>query len=142
MDRRAILVPRRAGGNSCSAASASGAIEEAIMHTRLVPIRALTVLAALGIGAPCFAASQSEPSVVVNYADLDLSTTEGARALYQRIQHAAWRVCLLIDATSGIENVRCRQYLRDTAVADVNAPALTALNGGTSVSGKKRLARR
>lgn len=112
------------------------------MRTKLEPIRSLTVLAALGIGAPCFAAGQPDPSVVVNYADLDVSTAAGARALYQRIEHAAWRVCLLTGPTIGIENVRCRHELIDAAVSDVNAPALTALNEGRTMSGKRRLARR
>ena len=79
--------------------------------------------------------STQAPSIVVRYADLDLATPGGVRALYRRIQTAAWRVCGELIAPhngpSGIENGKCRRTLVDVAVKEVNRPALTALHFGT-----------
>ncbi len=76
----------------------------------------------------------TEPSRVVSYSDLDLSTEAGVRTLYGRIQNAAWRVCGDIvephNAAAAAENAKCRQALVDAAVAQVNKPALTALHAG------------
>jgi UrcA family protein len=74
------------------------------------------------------------PSRVVRYADLNLATPEGVRALYSRIQVAAWKVCGEMIAPhngpSAIENGKCRRTLTDVAVRQVDEPALTALHSG------------
>lgn len=78
--------------------------------------------------------STEAPSRIVRYADLNLATPEGVRALYGRIQAAAWKVCGDIVAPhngpSAIESGKCRQTLIDVAVQQVNKPALTALHLG------------
>jgi UrcA family protein len=80
---------------------------------------------------PSQATGAQPPSQVVHYADLDLSSQEGARVLYHRIQSAAWHVCLhAVSVVSGIENLRCRQEAVQTAVERVNRPALTAVYRG------------
>ena len=79
---------------------------------------------------------KAQPAKVVRYSDLDLSSSVGIHTLYQRIQDAAWRVCLDVvpphNGQGGIENIKCRQTLIDVAVAQVNKPALTALHAGKS----------
>jgi len=78
------------------------------------------------------------PSRTVNFADLDLSTSSGAKVLYTRIQNAASSVCHELvppqNGPSAIENGKCRATLIDAAVRDVNRPELTALHQGRSRS--------
>jgi UrcA family protein len=107
------------------------------MNTKLnTAFRAVALVGTLGLFSSGYAQSSSAaPSTVVRFADLDLSSPAGVRALYGRIQNAAWHVCLQNESTaSGIENVRCRQSAVDAAVGKVNRPALTALNAGKKPS--------
>jgi len=75
-----------------------------------------------------------EPSAVVRYSELDLSSDSSVHALYNRIQDAAWRVCvrevLPDSAPNIIDNRNCRQTLVDSAVDQIDQPALTALDTG------------
>ena len=71
-------------------------------------------------------------SVTVNYRDLNLSTIEGATALYQRLKNAARRVC--DEPSSGLDEHRAYQACFRAAMADavnkVNSPLLTAVYAG------------
>ena len=70
------------------------------------------------------------PARKVRYSDLDLSTPNGVHTLYNRIQNAAWAVCLDIVPPTGptfSENLKCRQTLVEYAVLQVNNRALSAL---------------
>jgi UrcA family protein len=70
------------------------------------------------------------PTVVVRYGDLDLSSAEGARVLYQRISVAARQVCPLeySRAVSQIgKNRACREAAIERAVNAVNNPQLVAM---------------
>jgi UrcA family protein len=70
------------------------------------------------------------PTVVVRYGDLDLSTTEGAAVLYQRISVAARQVCPpeYSRAVSQIgKNRACREAAIERAVNAVNNPRLAAM---------------
>lgn len=107
------------------------------MNTKLRTSIAATSLAVLlspisfALAQPPMQRNQGAPSEVVRYSDLNLSTEAGIRALYRRIQVAAWHVCNEMQSKPvGVESVRCRQSLVDDAVAKVNEPALTALNAG------------
>lgn len=82
------------------------------------------------------------PSVKVKYGDLNLSTIEGATALYGRIKRAARTVC-------GLDNLQpeeriygnwkpCYDQAVASAVTKVNSPMLTAVHG--SKNGQPRLA--
>jgi UrcA family protein len=64
----------------------------------------------------------------VNFADLDLTKTAGAAVLYARIKSAAREVCISTDWLPKMSTVtdECRAQAVARAVADVNAPALTA----------------
>jgi UrcA family protein len=101
--------------------------------------RALTVLAGCLLagtlsvaqaGSPEATADAAVPKLVVNYGDLNLSTTDGNAALYQRITAAARRVCPLEDsrnlARAAYTN-SCRAEAVARAVRDVNSPRLAAL---------------
>jgi UrcA family protein len=70
------------------------------------------------------------PSTVVRYADLDITTQQGASVLYRRIARAAQRVCpdtdiRDLDRSSQIR--LCRQQAVARAVQAVGSPMLAAL---------------
>ena len=70
------------------------------------------------------------PTVVVSYDDLDLSTTDGATALYQRISVAAHKVCPFEDAVHPMQvaaNNSCRNAAIARAVSTVNNAKLAAV---------------
>ena len=73
-------------------------------------------------------------SETVSYRDLNLSTIEGATALYQRIRRAANSVC--DEPGSGVTRYQewksCYQAAIADAVAKVNSPLLTSVYGGKS----------
>jgi UrcA family protein len=74
----------------------------------------------------------SAESVTVSYADLDLSKMAGARTLYRRIASAARGVCGE-DGRRIEEQIQwrsCYQGAIADAVAAVNSPLLTAVQGG------------
>ena len=71
----------------------------------------------------------SGPSVTVRYADLNLSTDAGSRALYHRIAHAAKLVCPTDDIRdlSRLFIARaCQEAAIERAVLLVNNPQLAA----------------
>jgi UrcA family protein len=88
-------------------------------------------LLAGSVGAAQAATSEDAvPTIVVRYGDLDLSTTDGASVLYQRISVAARQVCQLefSRAVSQIGKSRaCREAAIERAVNAVNTPQLVAL---------------
>ena len=70
------------------------------------------------------------PTVVVRYGDLDLSTTDGANVLYQRISVAARQVCPFEDSRALVadgKNRACREAAIERAVNAVNNPQLAAV---------------
>lgn len=83
------------------------------------------------VGAAQAATSEDAvPTIVVRYGDLDLSTTEGARVLYQRISVAAHQVCPFENSrvVSQIgKNRACREAAIQRAVNTVNNPQLVAM---------------
>jgi UrcA family protein len=66
----------------------------------------------------------------VKFGDLDVTRSAGAATLYSRIQRAAREVCEPGFASGAREVIllthRCMEQSIARAVADVNAPALTA----------------
>ncbi len=71
-------------------------------------------------------------SEVVRFSDLNLSSDEGVRTLYQRIRGAARKVCS--DAADRGGSLKeptyyaCVSKAVDDAVSQVNKPALTAMH--------------
>jgi UrcA family protein len=88
-------------------------------------------LLAGSVGAAQAATSEDAvPTVVVSYGDLDLSTTDGTSALYQRISVAARQVCQgeFSRAVSQVGKARaCREAAIERAVNAVNNPQLVAM---------------
>jgi UrcA family protein len=93
-----------------------------------------TLIIATGLGCQLANAAPPKdvPSVVVQFADLDLTHGNGAATLYGRLQAAAEQVCASQNGRNGSDigtQTRykiCRQSAVATAVAKIDQPALTA----------------
>lgn len=90
--------------------------------------------AALTVPTISSAADTETRQQTVHYEDLDLTTLAGNAALYRRLSAAADNVC---SSDADLELLaaarRCRQAALDEAVARVNNPLLTLINGGKPV---------
>ena len=76
----------------------------------------------------------SPPQVIVKFADLDVSTSQGAAALYRRIHGAAVNVCsrMYVDEQSfKWHEDACLQKVIGEAVMKVNRPTLSAVFAST-----------
>jgi UrcA family protein len=77
------------------------------------------------------AASGEIATVTVRYADLDLNTSEGIAALYERLQRAARNVCRYYDARGSLTDVRalraCYEQALAAAVGDVDLERLNTV---------------
>jgi UrcA family protein len=70
------------------------------------------------------------PQVIVKFADLDVSTSQGAVALYGRIHSAAVDVCsrmYVFEQAYRLHKDACLQKVIGDAVIKVNRPALSAV---------------
>ena len=94
------------------------------------------VLAALACSGPARAEdgampSESAPTKVVRFHDADLTTTDGAEAVYDRIQSAARHVCSdmfpLNNGPSALRGLECERTLLEDAVQQVDNPKLTVV---------------
>ena len=90
-----------------------------------------TMIFALALGSQLTqaAAPQDVHFVDVHFADLDLTRSEGAAMLYQRLAGAARTVCASLDARDLASQMRfkgCVETAIGSAVAKVDRPALTA----------------
>jgi UrcA family protein len=90
----------------------------------------ITILA-LGLGYQLAnaAPSQDAPSIIVHFADLDLTHADGIAVLYRRLKGAAETVCALQDGRDLGSQMRyktCWQSALGAAVSKVDRPALTA----------------
>jgi UrcA family protein len=98
------------------------------------PVRPLALVLILGLlgATQALADPRSEK---VSYRDLDLSTLEGAQALYTRIKTAARHVCAYEgrDISGQAFSKACYQGAITDAVAKVNNPLLTAVHTGRPV---------
>lgn len=94
------------------------------------------------------AQTAASPATTVSYADLDLSTADGARVLLKRINAAAKEACGPAPVMSPLTPVaatlheRCIAQAADKAVAEVNAPLLAALHTGVTQSAGELFAAR
>ena len=85
----------------------------------------------LGLGAQLTYATPSQDVhfVEVRFSDLDLTRSEGAAVLYQRIEAAAKTVCASLDGRDLASQMRfrgCSETAIGSAVAKVDRPILTA----------------
>jgi UrcA family protein len=95
---------------------------------------ALGTGAAVQAGEACASAPQSAhaagAAITVGYSDLNLSTPEGARVLYTRIDHAAHKVCDagdIRDLDAQAASQKCERAALAQAVQAVHSPQLAAL---------------
>jgi len=89
------------------------------------------IMFGLGLGSPLtYAAPPQEVHFVeVHFSDLDLTRSEGAAALYQRLGAAAKTVCASLDARDLASQMRfkeCVQSAVGSAIAKIDRPVLTA----------------
>jgi UrcA family protein len=116
-------------------------MEKEIMMTAIPTsafgLKALAPAAAVALAlsaAPAQAAPAADnpevPAVHVRYSDLDLTTPEGARALYHRIVIAAHEVCPAdgLDLQHLMESQKCAEQAIARAVGELHNPQLSALN--------------
>lgn len=92
--------------------------------TILLTVFALT----LGLQPADAAPPTDVPSILVHFADLDVSRGEGASALYRRLKGAAETVCAPLDDRDVARQMKfraCVQHAISTAVVQVDQPALT-----------------
>ena len=98
-----------------------------------------TSLSSLASVSASTATEDDQPSRVVKFADLDLTHSPGVAVLYTRIRSAAKAVCLpeynWVMEMRAISD-RCRKQAIERAVADVNAPALTAYYQGRTAANR------
>ena len=88
------------------------------------------LLAAAASVTAATSAPDDVPSVTVRYADLDLTTEEGAQALYRRIRFAAQAVCPPADSLdlARLALTRsCQEQAIARAVQAVSSPRLAAV---------------
>jgi UrcA family protein len=106
-----------------------------ITFTNLHGLIATAIFGALALSftaVSAAAATASNPvgSSIVNFRDLDLSTPEGANALYRRIRRAATDVCWLdtgADDPAKTVVYLCIRRAVTNAVIKINKPALFAI---------------
>lgn len=78
------------------------------------------------------------PKIVVNYDDVDISSSQGLEILYSRIQYAAMDVCgydrLHKELSRQRRPATCYRAAVDDAIKQVNQPVLTAYHRAKSKS--------
>ena len=95
--------------------------------------RITTTIMIFGLGLSFQLAHAAPPQDVhfigVRFADLDLTRSEGAAVLYQRIEAAAKTVCASLDGRDLASQMRFRDCVQTgigSAVAKIDRPVLTA----------------
>ncbi len=90
------------------------------------------IFAALALSCTAVSVAGDVPQTVVKFGDLNLSSPNGATALYGRIKVAAYEVCGSFDTDvygrldlTGVNT--CVHHAVRNAVAKVNQPALSAI---------------
>jgi UrcA family protein len=94
-------------------------------------LRGLIALVIFGALASSFsavsAADPSSVSITVKYGDLNITTTFGARVLYERIRAAAQAGCRYYLFETEEDEARCVHDAIANAVIKINQPALAAI---------------
>ncbi len=91
---------------------------------------ATCIVAAAASVAGAATAPDGVPSVTVRFADLDITTEQGAHTLYRRIQSAARVVCPSADARElerSAASRSCQEQAIARAVQSVSSPRLAAV---------------
>jgi len=100
-------------------------------HLRRMIATAIFSVLASSLAAVCTAADGTDaPQTLVKYADLNVSSPQGAASLYARIRMAADKVCRPLDNNDPASKMRMYSCIRKAiadAVTKVNQPALFAV---------------
>ena len=100
-------------------------------HPRTLIATSILAVLVSSFAVVCSAADSTDvPKAIVRYADLDISTSQGATVLYNRIRSASEGLCAPLnggDLDSKFRAKACVQRAIDGAVAKVNRPALYAV---------------
>jgi UrcA family protein len=98
-------------------------------HSRGLIAAAILTSLISSFSAVCNAADPTDVrTTIVKYADLDLSTPQGAASLYNRIRFASEAVCSEARDLAAISrSQKCVKQAIAGAVAKVNQPALSAV---------------
>jgi UrcA family protein len=99
---------------------------------------------AFGLQSAYAAPPGDAPSVVIHFAGLDLSGSDGAKLLYRRLNGAAETVCAQFDGRDIPRHANFKACVRTavaTAVATVNRPALTEYYEGGNRNATIQIAR-
>jgi UrcA family protein len=128
-------------------------------NSKCQPIRAITIGAAIALafGAASASAAGSAAgasnrqfvsdgvnSYVVRFADLDLSQTDGAAALYGRLRQAAHSVCSSLQSRDIGMNAHyraCMEQAIDGAVSSIGRPTLSQYHESHTKGDKAALIR-
>jgi UrcA family protein len=97
--------------------------------------RPVLVAATLVAGFALTAHAEEFPQVHVNYADLNVNSTAGAKVLYQRIRAAADKVCDVYgdrDLGTMAAAKACKTHAIAEAVGTVHSPMLTRVYESTT----------
>ncbi len=105
------------------------------MTRKFVSLFAAVAIAIASIGGASAQPRQITSTVVVSYADLDLSRIEGVKTLSMRLGRAVDKVCGRKSDTA-LTTLRrhiatCRTESMNRAVASIDAPLLTAYYQGS-----------
>ena len=97
---------------------------------KLAPLAAGILIGALGVGRVVAATQDDPPSIVVKYADQDLTTQKGLNELYHRLVRASRQVCpemSTLDLSRERKVLECRDQAVARAIRQINNPQLAAL---------------
>ena len=107
------------------------------MKTTLLPLALGASMLALVVTPATSVSAQPVQSfsATVKYSDLNLSSREGAKAMYERIKSTARKLCGDEPSNSEFGGIQawqgCVSDAVDNAVTHLNAPMVTAFNGGS-----------
>jgi UrcA family protein len=100
-------------------------------HPRTLIATSILAVLVSSFAVVCSAADSTDvPKAIVRYADLDISTSQGAAVLYNRIRSASEGLCAPLDRgdlESKFLFKTCVQQAIEGAVAKVDRPTLSAL---------------
>jgi len=99
-------------------------------NVKLAPLAAGILIGALGVGTVNAATQDETPSVVVKYADQDLTTQKGLNELYHKLVRASRQVCpdmSTLDLSRERKVLECRDQAVARAIRQINNPQLAAM---------------
>jgi UrcA family protein len=102
-----------------------------------IAVLAAVCLASIAGSASAQAAAGGEVSIKVQTGDIDLARPAGAAVMLQRIHNAASKICGPAPSDwlqFGAQYKACMKQTIDGAVARLDSPVVTAMNGGAPSS--------